>query len=86
MSMLKALNIVALPKLTTGVPESIEDGLVSVPWAVIAVQDAELRVSPVFKTGLKSKEKFSDSVVYLYENWLIFVPCFAFCWLMRYEL
>lgn len=59
----------ALPKLIVGEPDNIADGLVSVPCWVIAVQVAVLRVSDVPKTGLKSKENNSDSVVSLYENW-----------------
>ena len=42
--------------------------------------------SPVSNTGLKSNVKFSDSVEYLYENWLICLPFFAVYWLIHYEV
>jgi len=54
------------------------EGLVSVPWAVIAVQVPDDNVSVGCRTGLKSKLNSSDSGTNLYENWLILRP---FCYL-----
>ena len=55
------------------------EGLVSVPWAVIAVQVPDDNVSVGCRTGLKSKLNSSDSGTNLYENWLILRPFYYLC-------